>query len=115
MADIIDAQTELFKDADHLTEEQLLEKYGNAFKAAKRKQVRTIAVHYFRLNDGGTERALSVLTEVWKKAGYNVIVYTDLSPADTDYRLPEGVTRIVFPSYSSLKERMKFLSDGAWC
>lgn len=28
MADIIDAQTELFKDADHLTEEQLLEKEG---------------------------------------------------------------------------------------
>ena len=112
MADIIDAQTELLADADHLTEEQLLEKYGNAFKAAKRKQVRTIAVHYFRLNDGGTERALSVLAEVWKKAGYNVIVYTDLSPANTDYRLPEGVTRIVFPAYSSLKERMKFLSES---
>ena len=112
MMDIINVKAELFADADCLTIEQLLKKYGNVFSTTKRKQIRTIAVHYFRLNYGGTYRALSVLAEIWDKAGYNVIVYTDLSPADIDYPLPEGVERIVFPACSSVKERMEFFSES---
>ena len=69
MSDTIDTKAELFKNADQLTAEQLLKEYGNAFSTAKRKQIRTIAVHYFRLNDGGTERALSVLAGITHMGG----------------------------------------------
>lgn len=107
---IINATAELLKDADHLSREQLLNKFGNIFPTTKREQIRTIAIHYFKLNNGGTERALSILAEIWVKAGYNVIVYTDFSPADNDYPLPEKATRIVFPECASVKDRIDFFS-----
>lgn len=67
--------------------------------ACRKAPVQTIGVYYHRLFNGGVERAVSNLIPLWKSAGYDVVLLTDLPPAPEDFALPAGVKRVVLPSW----------------
>ena len=59
-----------------------------------KKNVKTIASYYIRAYDGGTERVMAGLAQAWCNMGLNVIIITDEPQNATDYKYPQGVTRI---------------------
>lgn len=60
-----------------------------------RKAVRTVAMFYHRLYNGGVERTISLLCNLLSKAGYRLVVITDEPVNEKDYPLPEGTARLV--------------------
>ena len=81
-----------------------------------KKEVKTIATFYYRVQNGGIENVLSQITDIWVKNGYNVILFTDEKPSENDYPINPNVTRIVLPAYqdrnfASFEERMSVISD----
>lgn len=62
------------------------------------KEVKTIATYYHRLGNGGVQRVIVQLIPIWLKLGYKVFVLTDEEPTEDDYKLPEGVERIIIPN-----------------
>jgi glycosyltransferase involved in cell wall biosynthesis len=65
------------------------------------RAIKNIAIYYWRLNNGGTERVTALLIKLWRVAGYNVILLTD-EAADPvcDYDCGPDVTRYVIPARS---------------
>ena len=62
-----------------------------------RRKVRTIAVYYPKMNNGGTERVTACQILAWKQLGYRVLLITDLPKdenADYDYG---DVERFIIP------------------
>lgn len=59
------------------------------------RPVRTIGTFYHSLFNGGAQRVVAMLCEVWAKMGYRVVVFTDKEATPDDYALPEGVKRVV--------------------
>jgi len=70
----------------------------------KKDKIKTIATYYHKLECGGVQMVLVKLVEVWKRLGYKVVVLTDCEPCDGDYDLPDGVERIVIPSYFNINK-----------
>ena len=62
-----------------------------------RPHCNTIIVCLTRLNNGGIERQISLVTPLWIKMGYKVIVATIETPTPNDYPLPEDCVRTVLP------------------
>lgn len=71
------------------------------FKARKRN-AKTIGVYYFRVYNGGIEKVISLLTDIWVKSGYEVVLFTDEEPNTADYYINPSVKRVTLPA---LKER----------
>ncbi len=63
------------------------------------RDVRVIGTYYHRFENGGAERILSILIKLWLGLGYEVVLFTDLPPSPDDYHLPEGVQRVIIPSF----------------
>ncbi len=63
------------------------------------KKIKTIGTYYHKLECGGVQLVLVKLAEYWVELGYKVVVITDCEPSDGDYDLPEGVKRVVIPSF----------------
>ncbi len=85
----------------------------DVFKTTKKK-IKTVAVFYYRMYNGGVENVLSQLTDIWVKNGYRVILYTTQEANEKDYYINSSVTRIVLPEYKygiikSFEERISFL------
>ena len=59
---------------------------------------RTVGVYYQRLRSGGAERVMALLTQVWKEAGFAVVVFTDEPPHADDYTISPDIPRIVLPA-----------------
>lgn len=80
------------------TPTQAIERLRNckALVPAKRP-LRTIGTFYFRMNNGGIERVISLLVPIWIAMGYRVVVITEQPPCEQDYILPEGVERAILP------------------
>lgn len=74
------------------------EKYERAFRENTRPHCNTIIVCLNRLNNGGIERQISLVTPLWIKMGYKVIVTTIETPTPNDYPLPEDCVRTVLPN-----------------
>ena len=51
----------------------------------KKRTIKTIAIYYWRLHDGGTERVTSRLVLLWRKMGYRVLLLSDGPPDKNDY------------------------------
>lgn len=64
------------------------------------KKVKNIGVYYHRMRNGGVEKVLSKLLFVWKELGYNVVLFTDEKETTDDYKLPDGLLRIVLTKCS---------------
>jgi glycosyltransferase involved in cell wall biosynthesis len=67
------------------------------------REVRVVGTYYHRYENGGAERNLSILMKLWLSVGYKVVLFTDLPPSPDDYELPEGVQRVVLPSFFEVK------------
>lgn len=61
----------------------------------KRTDVKTVALFYHRLHNGGAERVTSMLCPILQDKSYEVIVITDESEDPEDYPIPDGVRRII--------------------
>lgn len=64
---------------------------------ASSRPVRTVATYYHRFANGGVQRVLSLLIQLWRDLGYEVVLVTEEPPSDDDYELPEGVRRVTIP------------------
>jgi glycosyltransferase involved in cell wall biosynthesis len=63
------------------------------------RDVRVVGTYYHGYSNGGVERILSTSIKLWRQLGYEVVLLTDLPPTADDYELPEGVHRVVIPSF----------------
>lgn len=61
----------------------------------KKRSVKTVAMYYERLYNGGIERVISCLCGILTKEGYRLVVVTEEEENEKDYLLPEGVKRVV--------------------
>jgi len=94
VGEIIGAWCDLYKD----TQDELIETvkdYKEKFPL-ERKKIKTIGTYYHSYNNGGIQRVMSKLMELWVEKGYRVILFTDFEKED-DYALPEGVERVIIP------------------
>ncbi len=63
---------------------------------------KVIATYYHRLNNGGVQRVISSLTDIWVSMGYEVVLITDEEPKADDYPLNPKVRRELIPDYSKI-------------
>ena len=82
-------------DQGHIA--RLLE--GSNAIARSPRPVKVVGTYYHRYANGGVQRVLSILIQLWLDLGYEVVLFTDLPPCPDDYDLPDGVQRVVLPSY----------------
>lgn len=80
------------------------------------RKIKTIAAYCPRMENGGTERVISILCDLWASSGYNVILLTDDPVTETDYKIPANVKRIIIRKfdkfeYKELKERATILNN----
>ena len=68
-------------------------------------EVRVVGTYYHRYANGGVQRVISMLIQLWLDLGYEVVLFTDLPPSEHDYHLPEGVQRVVLPSSFDVKKK----------
>ena len=59
--------------------------------------VHTIAVYYYRLRNGGTERVISLLLPLWLELGYKIILLSEEAATDEDYPVPQNIERVLLP------------------
>jgi glycosyltransferase involved in cell wall biosynthesis len=86
----------------HFNDIEFFQKLASAppFKNHNR-DIKNIAIYYWRLNNGGTERVTALLIKLWRRIGYNVILLTDeLADPISDYDCGPGITRYVIPARS---------------
>ncbi|MDR0886287.1 MAG: glycosyltransferase [Clostridiales Family XIII bacterium] len=62
--------------------------------------VKTVAAYYHRLNNGGAEKVMANLANIWIASGYRVILFTDDEPSDDDYFINKNAVRIILPKYT---------------
>ncbi len=68
----------------------------NIFKPRLRK-FKTLGTFYHRMYNGGIERVVSRLTDIWNEGGYNVVLFTDDEPNENDYKINPNTVRVVLP------------------
>ena len=69
------------------------------------RATRVVGTYYHRISNGGTQRILSILIQLWVDLGYEVVLFTDVPACDDDYDVPEGVHRVVLPSFFEITPR----------
>ena len=70
--------------------------FAKAFigKRTQNENIETIGTYYYRMYNGGTERVVSLLVNIWVELGYNVVLFTDEEENILDYEIPQSVKRI---------------------
>ena len=84
---------------------------------AKPRQVKTIGTFYHRMYNGGIEKVISQLTDIWDSDGYKVILFTDEEKNEKDYHINDNTIRIVLPrtskgTFDEYLDRTKVLIDA---
>lgn len=70
--------------------------------------VKTVGMYYYSIYNGGVQRIMADLSWILTRQGYRVVLFTDRPAQAEDYRLPEGVERIVIPDGNeSYEERAR--------
>ncbi|MBP3649285.1 MAG: glycosyltransferase [Clostridia bacterium] len=64
------------------------------------RKVKKIATFYHSIANGGAQRVVVNLIHLWKKLGYDIVLYTDVPPSPDDYPLPAGVNRVVISPFA---------------
>lgn len=67
--------------------------------APHRTAVKTVGIFFHAMGIGGGERVTRDLIVLWKSMGLNVVLFTNVEPSPDDQPLPQGVDRIVLPSF----------------
>ena len=73
------------------------------------KPVKTVGLLYWRYFHGGVERVISLLMPLYKKLGFQVVLFTEEIAPEKEYPLPEGVKRVQLPQ---CKDRAKVIADA---
>lgn|GEM_PF-5610696 len=95
---VIGASAKYFNDIDFFKRLK-----ADAFAQPVRRKIRTIAIYYWKMNNGGTERVTARQVQMWTRMGYRVILLTDQEPDPVnDYDYGKDIQRFVLP------ERMMF-------
>ena len=63
-------------------------------KRSQRDKINVIGTFYHRMDNGGIQRVISRLVEIWHDTGYKIILFTDCEPTPDDYPIPEYVVRV---------------------
>lgn len=63
---------------------------------------KTIGMYYHNLEGGGVETTIQLLTKLYIKMGYRVVLITDIQDFSDKVNLPEGVSRHYIPDTSQL-------------
>lgn len=94
-----------------LAEKKFYDRYelANLIKGAEslkynKCEVKTIATYYHSCANGGVQRVLCSLAQLWTEMGYRVVVLTDQPSSEQDYELPENVERIIVPDCTRIKK-----------
>lgn len=98
---------------EYLTLSQIIQLFKD--KNIPRKKVEegmTIATYYRRMYNGGVEKVLANLMDLWVSMGYKVVLYTDEPPTPEDYCYPETVKRIVLPEPMKTQARLSKLEQS---
>lgn len=105
MEEFADMIYDLYKNN---TLSQTLEYYECHKEKLKRREnkIKTIAVSYFRMYDGGIERVISNLLCLWSGMGYEIVLFTDEEKNPKDYYYPKQVQRVIIPPIDSMYERL---------
>lgn len=69
-------------------------------------ELKTIGTFYPRLMNGGVQRVMAHLVNVWQQMGFRVVVITEDKQSD-EYDLPADVTRYCLPAFDGQSEEMK--------
>lgn len=69
------------------------------------KNIKTIGSYYHWIAKGGAQRVVVELIWLWKKMGYEVILFTDEEASSDDYNLPKGIKRVILQSKAVTNER----------
>lgn len=77
----------------------------------RRKTPKVIGTYYHIYGNGGIQRVISKLMQLWMKMGYKVVLITDTEISDDDYDLPEGVIRVRLDEQTDENRRGKCLTD----
>ena len=72
-----------------------------ALKSAPKK-AKVIGTFYPSCANGGAERVMCDLCQLFASMGYSVVVFTDDPPSEIDYPLPEGAKRVVLPHHKQV-------------
>lgn len=59
----------------------------------KDREIKTIGIYYYHFTIGGVQRVMSLLSTMFLKMGYKVVIITDSETTEKDFPLPEGVIR----------------------
>lgn len=70
----------------------------------KDRQVKTIGIYYYHFTIGGVQRVISLLSAMFYKMGYKVVIITDSQETENDFPRPEGVDRVSICSRDSINQ-----------
>lgn len=77
------------------------------FPSVSDKPLHAIGMYYFKLYDGGVERVMAHLADVFVQMGYRVVVFTDEPANGCDYALPGQARRVVLARADTPAERIE--------
>lgn len=103
----VSADYSLYKGRERALAEMYLSR--NCSLWHEKKQIRRIAMFYYRLSIGGAQRVIALLTPMFIELGYKITFITESLEEDFDYDLPEEVKVITIPSEISV------LGTGNYC
>lgn len=63
-------------------------------KSSPKKEIKVVGTFYHRMDNGGIQRVISLLTEIWHSMEYDVVLFTDCDPSPDDYPTPDYVIRV---------------------
>ena len=85
----------------------------NDLEPCRAGQIKTIGIFYYHMDIGGVQRVISRQIEIFKKLGYNVVVFTTDPPSEKDYCIGD-TSRVVIdrldPNSSVRENAEKFVN-----
>lgn len=107
----IEKLVSLLKDFFSHKELQLAENIldTNFFPKNNKKKVKTIALYYYKMKNGGVERVISLLIPLFIELGYKCILITDEKDCKEDYQIPICVRRyVIYPTSDIVASRIPY-------
>ena len=58
------------------------------------RDFKTIGTYYHRMDNGGIQRVIAQIMDIWHGLGYRIVLFTDSDPSENDYDIPNYVKRV---------------------
>ena len=87
----------------YLREEEVLDLAALLIgKAEKPRSIQTVGAFYPRLKNGGVQRVMAQLAEIWSRMGYRVVILTEGEQQAEEYGLPADTIRRYLSPFDGL-------------